>query len=267
MLVVSGLAGSLARPATQAAHAAAWARLVEAPVTVSAATSTGSLAVASAGFETPAGRGRLAVDAGLIARVVAQLTGHPAAGPAPLTPAEEGAFAYLAASWLKLIPDACLTWVHGGEPTWPVPQDGDGPVLWRVQVGDAVGLAQWWLPTRILRVEGEVRCALPLRVGALIPLSREIQLLDGEVVLGEVEIRDGRARCVSRTARVSDAELPVMMVDAGSFGAPEQLGEVLPFRLEDPPVVRLRQGKVLAVGVLTQLEGRQAVQVTQVYPD
>ncbi len=280
-----------------AAAAAAWARLLELPVAVRPEPrNTSMLPAAWAGLVWPDGAvGRLRVDAHLLAGTLERLVGRPGTlvGPAPLTPAEEGLFAYLALAWCGLLPAPAprLAWVHGGDPTWPVPPGGAAAVTWRLEIGGQVGAAVWWLPderaappasaaTMVplpLRVEaGPVAVdASPLRPGSLLPVRR-LRLVATDRALYTLEWTGGRLRATGlapedEMAFPSLETLPVALtVEVGTLVLPAgevaalATGQVVPLALANPPVVRLRAGgHTVAVGVLVDDDGELAVQITR----
>jgi hypothetical protein len=280
------------------AAATAWARLLELPVTVRVEPpgAASDLPAAWAGLVWPDGAtGRLRVDAHLLAGVLERLAGRPGAsvGPAPLTPAEEGLFAYLALTWCGLMPAPAprLAWVHGGDPAWPVPPGGAAAVTWRLDVGGWSGAAVWWLPDEHdaapaadvsaapvpLRVEaGPVAVdTAPLRPGDLLPAPR-LRLAAAGRPLHALAWADGRLRVTGPVAEdevtlPSLETLPVALtVEVGTLVLPAgevaalAPGQVVPLAVADPPVVRLcAGGRTVAVGVLVDDDGRLAVQITR----
>lgn len=294
-------AGAIGRalldPARCARAAAAWARALERPASVTAllGPSGPPPPAACAGWALPDGRaGRLEIDLHLIAGVVERLGGRDGVpvGPAPLSPAEEGLFAWLVLAWLELLPAPrpVLTWVHGGDPDWRIPDGGPLAITWRVELGDLAGCARWRLPPDTTTAAGDPRTVrVPLRIearlavtthalvpGALLPLAGPPLLRHARGALCAVRARGGRLYAQPQ----SEVAMPTFDIDALPVTLTVRLGElvltagevaalvegqVLPLTVEDPPLVALRAGDhTVALGVLVDDGGRLSVQLTRV---
>jgi hypothetical protein len=238
------------------------------------------------------------VDAHLVAGVLERLAGRPGVpvGPAPLSPAEEGLFAYLALAWCALLPPPRprLAWIHGGDPAWPVPGGGAGAVTWRLDVDGRPGAATWWLPDRreppasapasdvpvpLHVVAGPLPVAVaPLAAGTLLPLPPGAgpRLRAGPLSVCALSLSAATLTVAGPASEVAMAppgleSLPVTLtVEIGALVLPAgevaalRPGQVLPLPLADPPVVTLRAGdRIVAVGVLVDDDGQLAVQLTR----
>lgn len=289
------------------AAAAAWAAALECAVAVRLLPEpppVRRVIHAAAGWRTAGGQpGRLLVDAHLVAGALGVLGGTPARalGPVPLSPAEEGLFAYLALAWLADLPGLpALDWIHGGDLLWPAPQDGVPAVEWQVEVADRRGVVRWCLP----RAPGDlasipptpetplplglwfdpVRLALGarLRPGDRVPLSARVRLIGAAGPIGPaLRWRDG-APIVPPADEVSpvddsmtlealpvrlDVRLAEVVLTAGQLAALTP-GATLPLRLDDPPLVQLRAGdRVVATAALVEAEGGVALQIVRVALD
>lgn len=291
----------------RARAASAWARLFERSVTIEPAsppphdapTSPGGLPCAFAGLELADGRlARLDVDAHLLAGRLDVLAGGPgeAVGPLPLSPAEEGLFAYLVLAWLALLPAPRprLAWIHGGAPPWAVPGVVGGAVAWRIELDGEVGGARWWLPpdppalptapprpdlpVRLRVLGGQVALAALPEPGDLIPVFGRAGLWARSSLAGALTRRgphwivDPHALEVpmSPTLETLPVRLDVLLAQldltVGQLAALTP-GQVVPLPAEDHPMVSLVVGdRPVALGVLVQADGRLAVQITQVSP-
>lgn len=295
-LAASPLGRALADPTLHARAASAWARLLECPAEIAAlpptATRWSGPPRARAGYLLADGQpGVLAVDAALLAGQVGRLAGAPAQviGPAPLSPAESGIFAYLALAWLALLdPPPALDWVDGGAALWNPPHAA-AAIRWRLTLDGVAGLVHWWLPCEIaLRHDAPLRPDLPLtaqlsagraglgrspRPGDLVVLHAAPRLQIGPILHPLVR-RDARwivaAAEESRMSRpIADLPLTVdavvgrvtLTVAEASALAP---GVVLPLGPDPLPEVWLVVGdQPIAAGVLVDDAGQAAVQITR----
>ncbi len=295
----------LRTPRRMDAAATAWAAALECAVTVRPLPGPPPprrVLHAAAGWRTAqGGAGRLLVDAHLLAGALGVLGGAPprALGPVPLSPAEEGLFAYLALAWLADLPSApALDWIHGGDPIWPAPRDGTPAVDWQVELGGRRGVARWCLPPEAaasappgpdlplpLSVRFEpVRLGLGVRLrpGDRVPIPRVVRL---HAAWGPLPLllrwRDGAPRIppVHEVSPVNDPPtletLPVrlevhladVVLTAGQLAALTP-GATLALALDDPPLVRLRAGdRVVATAALVEAEHGVALQIVRVTLD
>jgi type III secretion protein Q len=293
------MADALTNPMLCGAAASGWARLLERPTAVaphSGPPQRSSLRSWAAWRDSNGHRGLLAVDRHLLAGVVGRLAGTSgrAVGPCPLSPAEEGLFAYLALQWLQLVPGCTLEWVHGGDPAWPLlATPRRAGIGWSVEIGDQRGSAVWWLPQPLEPCEGgpvenAQRTPIPLTVSATAQLSPHTALAPGDrLPCARPQLRHARGpmfsvRAVTEGLRLMALEsalspstlesLPValtlelgsIVLDAGVVAA-LQAGDLLPVAVADPPIVTVKAGdQAVAMGVLVEDAGGIAVQLTRV---
>jgi flagellar motor switch/type III secretory pathway protein FliN len=300
------LGRALRTPDRADAAARAWAAALECAVRVQpspGAPPPRRVPCAAAGWRTATGAaGRLLVDAHLLAGALQVLGGAPAgaAGPVPLSPAEEGLFGYLALAWLADLPAApALDWVHGGDPTWPAPEDGVPAVDWRVEVAGRRGIARWCLPPAPGLVSAPPPDHTPLPLGLWldpVPLALGARLRSGDrlPVSSRVRLRGAtgpihpslRWRHGAAQVPAADEVLPVndstmlealpvrlevhladVVLTAGQLAALTP-GTTLPLALTDPPTVRLRAGdRVVATAALVEDGGGVALQIVRVTLD
>ena len=212
-----------------------------------------------------------------------------AIGPAPLSPAEEGLFAFLTLQWTALWPTPpALDWIDGG--VGLIPAHARRVCLrWRVSVAGQVGLARWWLPADLpppkpaaMRPDLPVECSLSAGLaawgGALAP--GDLVVLRGCASLSvgaerwPVRHQAGEWRVVHpKEARVPEPldDLPLAL-DAVVGRVTLTVGEVsalapgalIPIATDRAPVVTLMAGgQPIARGILVDDDGRAAVQITQ----
>ncbi len=265
-----------------------WARALELEVEVQPepASSGAGLVHATAAWRTATGEeGALQVETQLIAGVLQRLAGVAgrALGPLPLSPTEEGLFAWLTMQWLAELPSTPrLTWVHGGDPDWPLRRPGRGCVEWRMRVGEQVGAARWWLPpaaptpAEVGRVWLPLWCggwgsiASTLQPGALLPL-RDLALHHAAGPLHGLRLHAGHLEVRKDPLMTPVEELPVpirvelcrLELQVAEVAA-LQPGALLPLELAEPPLVKLWAGeRMIGVGVLVDDGGALSVQITR----
>ena len=143
--------------------AASWSRALGLPLKIlrlpaALPVSAGDgLVRAVAGLSQPGGaEGAISIDVHLLNGSLLRLAGLPAraAIPAPLSPAEEGLFAYLVLTTLGVLPNVegeapfALAWVHGGDRAWPLGPIPRRSVSFHVELNSTSGLLHFHLPTR-----------------------------------------------------------------------------------------------------------------------
>lgn len=286
---------ALLQAEVRGATASRWARAVGAPIAIDAAASRSGPPppAAWAVWEGPNQvTGWFAVERRWLHQVFAQLTGtSPVPGAAPLSPAEEGVFAWLAGAALDALPTpVALVGVHGGDPDWPLPRPTGAALDWRLSLGARPGRARWWVPAQpserspramaslpvVVAARAEVRLdpRRPPRPGDLLPLSRGLALWTGPGPLCPLTLTRGRLTVAPEPSMTPPAleTLPVVLtVSLGQVTLPAgQLAglrpdDTVPIQVEDPPVVQLTAGDVpVAQGVLVQAGGGGlAVQITR----
>lgn len=296
-LAASAIAQHLRSAHLREAAATRWAQALETAVTVSdgglAPAPDAGTCEAVAGLILPDGRrARLSVSTQLLAGMMAALAGaapNPV-GPAPLSPAEEGLFAFLALRWTALWPQPpALDWIDGGAGLG-APSTADIAVVWHVSVGDQAGVARWSLPADLpppacaatprtdlpihaVLSAGTARCAGPFAPGDLLELAAP-----GALHVGRrswpIRHQAGRWRVAEmKEVRMPSAvdDLPVIL-DAVVGRITLTVGEVsglgpgvvLPIAADATPIVTLiAGGQPIARGALVDDGGRAAVQITQ----
>jgi flagellar motor switch protein FliN/FliY len=301
-LAASALGQHLRSERVRIAAAASWARALEVSVAVSDAGVVDAPAVvglhASAGLVLVDGRRAcLTVSTQVLAGLMGALAGATprAVGPTPLSPAEEGLFAFLVLRWTALLPQPpALDWVDGGAGL-TVPPDTSRCVAWHLKVADQTGLARWRLPADLPppRVDITARPRLPvdgilsagrarwagassggtLSAGDLVVLATPPRLQVGDHAW-PIQRRAHQWRVVS-TSEVRMPlpidELPVTLdavvgritLTVGDVAALAP-GVVLPIAPDALPLVTLMAGgQPVARGVLVDDDGHAAVQITQ----
>lgn len=291
-LGASAIGQALCDPDRVQQAALAWARALECAVEIQALSvaDTPPPAGPTAGLCWPDGRlGAVRIDPALLAGRLAQITGGAARsiGPVPLSPAEEGLFAWLVMAWCAVLPDVpALDWVDGGaalsQPIALAPA-----IRWRVVVDGAVGWARWQVPPHPAstgRLRGDLPLQLHLSAGRTHlrrrPKPGDLVVLNDPPALwlGDrrwpIRWRDATWHLISHTesrmpepldnlplvvdARVGRLTLSVAEVSALMPGA------VLPLAPDTTPIVTLTVGdRPIARGVLVDDGGRAAVQITQ----
>jgi flagellar motor switch/type III secretory pathway protein FliN len=213
-------------------------------------------------------------------------------GPVPLSPAEEGLFAWLVLAWCAELPTPpALDWVDGGAGLWRPAWRGPS-VRWRVVLGDTVGWARWQLPPQAGTAVGDLRADLPLplelsagrthlkrrpRPGdhVLLHTSPSLRL---QTRRWPVE-RAGSRWHITTTAEsrmvqplddlplVVDARVGRLSLTVAEVSALEP-GSVLPLAPDTAPIITLTiDNRPIARGVLVDDDGRAAVQITQLIED
>ncbi|MCB9522017.1 MAG: FliM/FliN family flagellar motor switch protein [Myxococcales bacterium] len=289
-------------PALAGRCASQWARALGASIQIEPASPHPGPPppAAWAAWEGPSGEvGWLAVERRWIHQAFCALTGAPAvAGAAPLSPAEEGVFAWLAGAALDALPVAVtLIGVHGGDPDWPPPQPVGAPSDWRLAGPECAGRARWWVPGAPARpanprapssvpipltVQGLTRIdpRRPPAAGDQLPLAEGVALWAGTRRLQALHVSRGRLTVAQEPPFMIPPaleQLPVTLtvtlgeltLSAGQVAALTP-GAAVPIQVDDPPVVQLRAGSVpVAQGVLVQAGGSAglAVQITRVLLD
>lgn len=129
---------------------ARWARVLDLPVSVEVRASGhglrgGAPPLALAYIHLPVGEAVLHLQSHLLAGQVQALAGAVArpSGPVPLSPAEEGLFAWLVLELLAAAPG--LDGALAGTRRHATAAVRAPDVLWRVRIGEQVGLAAWKL--------------------------------------------------------------------------------------------------------------------------
>ena len=271
--------------------AATWARLLECNLEIEVEPwgaqdplrSRGLLKAMAAWVLPDGGRGLLELDVQLLAGSVAALAGlrRSSMGPLPLSPAEEGLFAFLCLSWFALIdPAPRLEWIHGGDPDWPQIRPQGVSLTWRVALMGQLGAARWWLPPEPIQPAPLGCVPIPLSIGAQIrlgqlpergdlvplrsglflnPLELPLRLYEGRIEVSEMKhwrLPEMEALPVQLSLELAQFQLSAAEVAA------LQPGALLPLELPDPPEVRLKVGDVvIAQGILVDDEGRLALQI------
>lgn len=259
--------------------ASAWATRLEVPVDAMVLDAPVGppmgLPVATAMFRCAEGCvGALQVDAQLVAGVVGRLANSrsSAIGPVPLSPVEEGLFAFLTLSVLALLPsEPVLTAVHGGSPDWPLIELPPSICTWRLKVDGQSGLIRWYLgPAEPARVEctvyaGSAQVDLRhLAAGAMVPITGSPFVTVGGQRYGvEFEGTDADFGMVRTAVSKQPTSIPgarVLTFELGVWQLPDLRvpnRTRWPLRLPARPVVRIFDGDTLVATGWWDTERRQ----------
>ena len=307
-LTSSALAHHLRSDALRTAAAARWARALEVSVTIRDAgiARPNALApsIASAGLLLADGRRAcLTVSTQVLTGLMGALAGAVprSVGPMPLSPAEEGLFAFLVLQWTGLwVAPPALDWVDGGTGLIPHPDfdsesGATSAVSWHITVADQTGIARWHLPANLsppsvclsdrphLPIHGTLSAGRARWGGVLSPGDLVVLRTPAALQFGNrfipVRWHAGRWSAVEmKEVRMPDSieELPVgdlpLTLDAivGRITltvadvAALAPGVVLPLAADTTPIVTLMAGGTpIARGILVDDDGHTAVQVTQ----
>lgn len=303
-LAASALGQHLRSQSVRIAAAATWARALEISVAVSDAGIDDAPAVglhASAGLVLVDGRRAcLTVSTQLLAGLMGALAGATpqAVGPTPLSPAEEGLFAFLVLRWTALLPEPpALDWIDGGAGLI-APSNTPRCVAWHLKIADQTGLARWRLPADLPPPRADITARSRLPVDGVLSAGRARwaggALSAGDLVVlatpSRLQVGD-RAWPIQRRAHqwrvvsMSEVRMPLPIDELPMDELPITLdavvgritltvgdvaalapGVVLPIAPDALPLVTLMAGgQPVARGVLVDDDGRAAVQITQLF--